>query len=152
MDWQYPDPYLYRLTVTADNIDLLNHANNTAYIEWCQSAAWSHSESLGIPVSEYPEIDRAMAVVEAHYHYKAPALIQDVLIVGTWLTFSDHRMRMTRVFEIKRERDGQTLLSGEWKLVCIRVSDGKPIRMPTRFKACYDPAVIMPDDVQPPRD
>jgi len=49
---------------------------------------------------------------------------------------------MSRHFQVRRGADGATLFRGDWELVCIRISTGKPVRMPQAFVDGYLPAVI----------
>lgn len=140
--WDHPAPFLHRVHVERGHIDLLEHANNTAYVDWCQAAAWAHSAALGMPPSSYRELDRAMAVRRAHYEYLVAALAGDGIEIGTWLTASDARLNMSRHFQFRRATDGITLFRGDWELVCIRISTGKPARMPGEFLRCYEPAVV----------
>jgi len=140
--WQYAAPFIMPISVGKASIDVLGHVNNTEYVNWSQDAAWAHSKALGIDVADYPRMDRAMVIREARYTYLAAAFEDDHLEVGTWLTASDGRLLMTREFEIRRIRDNARLFTGRWELVCVRVSDGKPVRMPSEFLACYEPAVL----------
>lgn len=140
--WDHPDPFLHCVRVLPSHIDVLGHANNTVYVDWCQDVAWRHSASLGLPPSAYRELDRAMALREARYSYLLPALLGEELDLGTWLTASDARLNMRRHFQICRSSDGATVFRGDWDLVCIRISTGKPVRMPEAFIACYEPAVL----------
>ena len=140
--WDHPDPFLLQLRVLPEHIDVLDHANNTVYAQWCQDVAWEHSASLGMPPSAYRELDRAMALRHAHYEYLLPALVEDTILAGTWLVASDGRLTMRRHFQLRRAADGATLLRGDWDLVCIRISTGRATRMPPEFLACYQPAII----------
>ena len=141
-DWDHADPFRHRVQVEPGNIDILEHANNTAYVDWCQQAAWLHSEALGMPPSAYRALDRAMAVQRASYEYLVAAVAGDAIDIGTWLVASDARLSMRRHFQMCRAADGATLFRGDWDLVCIRISTGKPARMPPEFLAAYEPAVI----------
>ena len=49
---------------------------------------------------------------------------------------------MTRHFQVRRGADGATLFRGDWELVCIMISNGRPVRMPQAFMESYLPAVI----------
>jgi acyl-CoA thioester hydrolase len=140
--WDHPDPFLLRLRVLPEHIDVLDHANNTVYAQWCQDVAWQHSAHLGMPPSAYRTLDRAMALRQAHYEYILPALRDDAVDAGTWLVASDGRLNMRRHFQLRRARDGATLFRGDWDLVCIRISTGRATRMPPEFLASYQPAVI----------
>ncbi len=141
-DWDHPDPFVLRLRVLPEQIDLLDHANNTVYTQWCQDVAWEHSTLLGMPPSAYRALDRAMALRKAHYEYILPALLDEAIEAGTWLVASDAKLNMRRHFQLRRSSDGATLFRGDWELVCIRISTGRATRMPPEFLACYEPAVI----------
>lgn len=141
-DWDHRDPFLHRIEVGAEHIDVLDHANNTAYINWCQDTAWRHSSDLGIEAERYREIDRAMVVRKATYDYFAAAFLGEQLDVATWLTATDSRLQMTRHFQIRRSTDGTTVFRGDWELVCIKLSSGRPVRMPEIFLSHYVPAVV----------
>ncbi len=84
----------------------------------------------------------AMAVRKATYEYLAAALEGEALEIGTWITASDSRLQMARHFQMRRMSDTSTLFRGDWELVCIRISSGKPVRMPELFLARYEPAVL----------
>ena len=140
--WDHPGPFLQRVAVLATHIDVLEHANNAVYVEWCQQVAWTHSTQLGMPPTAYRELDRAMAVQRASYEYLLAAIEGEEIDIGTWITASDGRLSMRRHFQMLRRPDGATLFRGDWDLVCIRISSGKPARMPPEFLACYEPAVI----------
>jgi acyl-CoA thioester hydrolase len=43
---------------------------------------------------------------------------------------------------VRRSAGAETLFRGDWELVCIRISNGKPVRMPQVFMDSYLPAVI----------
>jgi acyl-CoA thioester hydrolase len=140
--WDHPQPFLHAVRVQPAHIDVLEHANNIAYIGWCQDAAWRHSAALGLAPEAYRALDRAMVVRIARYEYLLSAVAGDNLDVGTWLTGSDGRLQMTRHFQVRRSAGGETLFRGDWELVCIRISNGKPVRMPQVFMDSYLPAVI----------
>jgi acyl-CoA thioester hydrolase len=140
--WDHPGPFLQQVTVLGTHIDVLDHANNAVYVEWCQQVAWAHSTQLGMPPEAYRALDRAMAVQRASYEYLLAAQDGEQIDIGTWIVASDARLSMRRHFQMRRARDGATLFRGDWDLVCIRISTGKPARMPPEFLASYEPAVI----------
>ena len=140
--WDHAHPFLHAVRVQPAHIDVLAHANNIAYIGWCQDAAWRHSAALGLAPDAYRALDRAMVVRKARYEYLLAAVAGDELEVGTWLTGSDGRLQMTRHFQVRRGADGATLFRGDWELVCIMISNGRPVRMPQAFMESYLPAVI----------
>jgi hypothetical protein len=52
------------------------------------------------------------------------------------------RQRYFRRFQLKRPRDGVTLLRAQTTCACIELSSGKPRRMPAEFIDGYGPALI----------
>ncbi|UVE19056.1 acyl-CoA thioesterase [Pseudomonas sp. LS44] len=148
MSWDLPNPFTIDLAVAADDIDGLGHANNAAYVTWMERCAWRHSQSLGLDLVTYRNLDRAMAVLRHEIDYLASAYEEDELQVGTWIVESDHRLKMTRRFQLVRPADATTLLRAQTTFVCIELSSGKPKRMPPEFIEGYGPAVMEPYPLQ----
>lgn len=140
--WDYPTPFTINLHVEDHHIDGLGHANNAAYVIWCQDAGWQHSQQLGLDLKSYCELDAAMAIRHAEYDYAGAAYKGDHCTMATWLTGNDGRLTMERRFQLVRNQDGRTLLRARWEVVCIRKSNGRPRRMPTEFLERYGAAVI----------
>lgn len=140
--WDYANPYLRRTQVGANDIDELEHTNNTVYVRWCEEAAWAHSAALGLDIADYRRLDRAMAVVEGRYRYLRASHLGDEIETATWIAHWDQRLIMTRHFQLRRVADAATLLRGEVRFACIAISSGKPRRLPPEFIAVYGPAVL----------
>src|SRR5690606_3830175 len=85
MSWDLPDPYVLELEVVANDIDELGHANNAVYVRWMERCAWSHSQSLGLDLAAYRQLDRAMAIVRHEVDYLAAAYQGERLRMGTWI-------------------------------------------------------------------
>lgn len=145
MQWDLPHPYTQSITVGAEHVDGLHHANNAEYVRWCERAGWAHSAELGLEVGNYQDLDRGMAIRHAEYDYILAAKQGDELLFGTWLTRVDGRLNMTRRFQVFRPADGALILRAQWQLVCIELSSGRPRRMPQLFKDIYAPAVVSAD-------
>jgi len=142
--WDFPGPFSISVSPRDTDIDGLNHVNNAVYVQWCEQVAWAHSEQLGLYLSDYQRLDRAMAIRRGEYDYLLPALMGDDLILSTWLTASDGKLAMVRNFQLQRATTGQTLMRGRWDLVCIELSTGKARRMPPEFCSVYQAAVVPP--------
>ena len=140
--WEYPSPFIIDVEVEEGDIDGLRHTNNGVYIGWCERAAWAHSDSLGLNVADYQRLDRAMALRHSCYDYLCASYLGEQLSVATWL-LSSGKLKMERRFQIIRKSDQATLFCGQWQLVCIQLSSGKPTRLPPEFTQCYNPAVVM---------
>lgn len=142
INWDWPAPFTLDVTVQDEDIDGLNHTNNTVYVKWCEAAGWQHSCSLGLDLESYRTLDRAMAIRKAEYEYIFPALLGETLRIGTWITEFDGKLSMRRNFQIVRLRDNVTLLRGAWTVVCIEMSSGKPKRVPAEFRDGYGAVVV----------
>ena len=142
--WDFPAPFVMRMTPQQADIDGLNHVNNAVYVGWCEQIGWGHSEQLGLSLEDYRRLDRAMAIRRGEYDYILPALLGDDLLLATWLTAGDGKLIMTRRFQLVRASDNSTLMRGQWDLVCIELSSGKARRMPPEFCNAYNAAVVTP--------
>lgn len=142
MVWDLATPFVIDLTVMADDIDGLGHANNAVYVSWLERCAWRHSQRLGLDLTVYRNLDRAMAVVRHEVDYLAAAYEGNELQLATWIVDWDQRLRMTRRFQLRRASDGVTLLRAQTTFVCIELSSGKPKRMPAEFIEGYGPAIV----------
>ncbi|KRW59513.1 acyl-CoA thioesterase [Pseudomonas sp. TTU2014-080ASC] len=145
MNWDFTDPFVIDLCVNAEDIDGLGHANNAVYVSWLERCAWRHSQFLGLDLAEYRRLDRAMAVLRHEIDYLASAYEGQQLQMATWIIESDHRLKMTRHFQLVRPEDGVTLLRARTTFVCIELSTGKPKRMPAEFVEGYGAAVLSAD-------
>ena len=141
-DWDFNNPFSKTLSVNKSDIDGLGHVNNGVYVNWCQDVGWQHSIELGLNLDDYHRMDAAMVIRHAEYDYIAAAFLGERCEMATWLTANDGRLTMERRFQLRRCSDGATLLRARWQLVCIKLSNGKPRRMPPAFNTQYDPAVI----------
>ena len=140
--WDRPHPHTLRTVVKAENVDGLNHTNNTVYANWCEQVAWSHSVALGLDLDRYRELDRAMAITHSEYHYLQASREGEEIVIGTWIVGWDRRLTMRREFQAIRTGDGVTLLRGAMRFACIEISTGRPRRLPPEFIAGYGPAVL----------
>jgi acyl-CoA thioester hydrolase len=141
MSWDLANPFVIDLQVSADDIDGLGHANNAVYVSWLERCAWRHSQFLGLDLSEYRRLDRAMAVLRHEIDYLASAYEDQELQMATWIVESDQRLKMDRRFQLILPADGLTLLRAKTTFVCIELSSGKPKRMPAEFVEGYGRAL-----------
>ena len=126
----------------AENIDGLQHTNNTVYVKWCEQVAWAHSVSLGLDLDSYRDLNRAMAITRAEYHYLQASHEGQEIVAATWISEWDKKLTMKREFQIIRIEDGVTLLRARMQFACIDLSSGRPRRMPPEFISGYGSAVL----------
>lgn len=125
----------------------MNHTNNTVYVQWCERVAWAHSESLGLDLACYRQLDRAMVITRSEFDYLQASRLGDAITVATWLTACDGKLSMERRFQVLRDRDAATLLRARMTFVCVDLSQGKPRRMPAEFIQGYGPALVTTSDL-----
>jgi len=142
IEWDYPTPFTHELTVAESDIDGMGHTNNASYVIWCEQCAWQHSESLGLSVADYQELDRGVAIHHAEYDYQLPTFAGDHLVIGTWLVHCDGKLRLERRFQIARQDNGATVMRGRWNLVSVVLSSGRTARLPRLFVDTYSAAVV----------
>jgi acyl-CoA thioester hydrolase len=141
-DWDYPAPHTYRIRIAQGDIDGMGHANNACYVVWCEQCAWNHSEALGLTVRDYQRLDRGVAIHKASYEYFLPCFEGEELLIGTWLTACDGKLRLERRFQMINPSSGQTVQRGHWQLIAVTLSSGKATRFPSEFIERYGQAVV----------
>ena len=104
--WDHPGPHTLRKRVEAEDIDGLNHTNNAVYVKWCEQVAWSHSVALGLDLTAYRALDRAMAITYSEHNYLQASREGDDIIAGTWIVSWDRKLTMARRFQVLRLSDG----------------------------------------------
>jgi acyl-CoA thioester hydrolase len=128
--------------VAAEEIDEYAHVNNTVYLQWLDRIAWAHSSNLGAPIEHCLALRRGMAVRHTRVDYLEAALLDDTLLIATWIVACDGRLRCTRRFEILRVADSKRVLDAEIEYFCLNLDTGKPSRFPNEFVARY---TVMPE-------
>ncbi len=73
------------LQVKPEHIDVLGHVNNVVYVQWMQDVASAHIETLGVGLDQYLEMKHAMVAVEHHVQYRKAAMLDEEIILRTWL-------------------------------------------------------------------
>ena len=137
--WDFPNPHVVTLEVSADDIDAYNHVNNAVYLSWLDRAAWSHSAALGLSLQQCLEMRRGMAAHRTEIDYLRAALLGDQIWVGTWIVSTDSKLRVERRFQVRRTTDGETLARARIDYVCINLDSGRAARMPESFQRTYVP-------------
>lgn len=142
MEWDLPNPFIIEIVVDPSAIDEYAHANNAEYLRWIEQVSWAHSESLGLSLARYRELDRGMAVHRHELDYLAPAFEGDRLRLATWIIDCDGRLTLTRRFQLIRPADGRTLLRAHTRFACIELSSGRPRRLPEEYRRIYGEVAV----------
>ncbi len=145
LNWDYPSPFIVNETVSAGDIDILGHANNTVYLRWLEQAAWQHSIHLGLDMAVYEAEQRAMVVHRHELDYSCACYQGEAVSIGTWLVACDNRMRLWRRYQVIKTDSGITCLRGLTRFVCADFKSGRPKRMPESFIKGYQPTIANPE-------
>ena len=146
MNWDYPSPFIVRVTVKPDYIDEFQHTNNVVYLTWMAKAAWEHSKDLGLDFAAYQAVGKGMVVRAHEMEYLGPSHEGDEIAIATWITGNDGKLRLRRRFQMVHLRSSKTLLRGRSDFVCIDIKSGRPTRMPEAFVSAYRPTATEPAD------
>src|SRR3569833_2036795 len=136
--WDFPAPHVVTLEVLPADIDAYDHVNNSVYLAWFDRAAWSHSATLGISIEQCVKtLRRGMAAHRTEIDFLRAAVLGDRVLVGTWITETDSKLRVQRRFQVRRTTKNKTHTQTHTEYVCINLDSGRAARMPDVFKRAY---------------
>lgn len=137
--WDVPAPFIERITVGPEHIDLFGHTNNVMYLSWLEKVAWAHSVNLGLSFETYEKLGAGCVARRHELDYLVATFAGDELMLGTWIAECDAKFTMWRAYQIIRAGDGKTVLRGRTQWVCVDLKTGKLQRMPPEFVKGYQP-------------
>lgn len=135
--WSVLPGYVGRVTAKTEHIDEFNHVNNLVYPQWALEAAWHHSTLLGFPFSKIKEGGIGFVIARHEFDYKGAVLEGDEVLVATWISANDKRLRMTRDYEMRLANSGKLVFRGQTFFITIDMASGKAVRMPKAFIEAY---------------
>jgi acyl-CoA thioester hydrolase len=121
-------------------VDENGHVNNAIYLQWAENLTAEHAEAVGF--GRQWSLDRGGAWLVRRHEviYRRPAFRGEE-VVGTVTVMSLDRVRGVRRTSFSRATDGVELaeLRSEW--VWVRLSDGRPSRVPQELLDAWGPAL-----------
>ncbi|WP_235692657.1 acyl-CoA thioesterase [Deinococcus aquaedulcis] len=124
----------HMLTVGPEDLDDLNHVNNTVYLTWCETVAREHASRLGMGTAALMALG-AVPVARQHViEYHRPALLGDHVRVRTALTLHAG-VRSVRAYALDRLNpgdppEGLRLAECQTEWVWVDPGTGRPKRAP----------------------
>ena len=110
---------------------IVYHAN---YLRFAERARTEALRELGIPHAEMSTQHGLFFMVRrVKVDYLAPARLDDLLVVET-TTLAIGAASVDLRQDVVRERDGVMMARLELQLVCGRIADQRPARIPPRFR------------------
>mgnify|MGYP001444435175 CR=1 FL=1 len=137
LSWDFNNPHTLTFKVEKKNIDILGHVNNKVYLDWCEAVSWDHSNALGVSHKDFKQVKSACVVVKNQIDYLASLFLNDEIAISTWITKCDHKIKLSRLFQVVRKNDDTTVFRSNVDYVCISLENYKPKRMPNLFKDSY---------------
>lgn len=125
-----------RIKVSKLHIDVNNHVNNVAYVQWMQDIAYAHSQAVGYDAAKLDELGSTWVIRSHFIKYHRPALLGDELLVRTW----PHEMKKAsalRKYKFVRPSDGAVIASGESDWVYIDRTNGRPLAIDEEMRSAF---------------
>lgn len=144
MDWDFEKPFIHRIHVQPDDIVRMQHVNNARYLEYLELTAWEHTHHLGMSWDIYERLGVGVVAHRTEIDYLRAAVLGDCLLVATWCSGNDGRLRLRRHYQIIREDDEATLLRAQTLWISVDLKSGRPRRMPPEFVEAYRPVADAP--------
>lgn len=126
----------YALRIYYEDTDaggVVYHAN---YLRFAERARTETLRDLGAPHAEMASLHGLMFMVRrVKLDYLAPARLDDSLLVVT-----ETRSIRAASAELRQSflRDGRVLVVLDIELVCVRLADGRPVRIPPRWRQALE--------------
>ena len=123
-------------TVGTDDLDELQHVNNLQYLRWSLKAAVAHSSHVGWPPERYQQLGAGWIVRSHNITYKVPALLNDEIIIRTWIADAE-RVSSRRKYEIIRAVDNRVCATAETQWVFVDFTTFKLVPIPEDIRMAF---------------
>ena len=132
-----PAIFEYTHTVAPEEIDILGHANNLAYVAWMQSAALAHSAAQGWPSEAYQRLGAGWVVRSHQITYRLPAFQGEQISVYTWVA-GMRKATSLRRYQMVRNSDQKTLAMAATDWAFVTYATGLPTRIPPEIIRSFE--------------
>jgi acyl-CoA thioester hydrolase len=134
------ETFRLQLTVRDDDVDVLGHASNIAFVRWIQDVAVAHSAAVGFDLDAYRRLGAAFVVVRHEVDYLRPAMLGDLVEARTWIS-SAMVAKVLRSTELVRVSDGQLLAKSLTTWGFVELATGRPRRIREELRLAFAPFV-----------
>jgi len=128
--------YTTRWKVRVYELDSNGHVNNSVYLNYVEEVASEHAQLLGFGAEWVRSAGGAWVVRSHEVTYHQPANYNDVLEITTRVGEMKGASGL-RDTVIKRAVDGVLIAEVRTKWVWVRLSDGRPTRVPADLLAAF---------------
>ena len=135
-----PVPFTLPLEVGEDDIDMLGHASNIAYVRWVQDVAVAHSAAVGLDMEGYSQLGAVFVVRRHEIDYLRPVVRGDALQLRTWIdsAFAAKCKRATEIVRAGSADAPPTVVARAmttWGFV--ELATGRPTRIPDSVRVAF---------------
>jgi acyl-CoA thioester hydrolase len=133
-----PSPFVLATQVGDDDIDMLGHASNIAYLRWVQDVALAHSAAVGLDMEGYSQLGAVFVVRRHEIDYLRPVVRGEQLELRTWID-SASAAKCKRATEIARVGSPEVVVVARamttWGFV--ELATGRPTRIPDSVRIAF---------------
>jgi acyl-CoA thioester hydrolase len=125
------------IEVGDDDIDMLGHASNIAYLRWVQDVAVAHSAAVGLDMEGYSQLGAVFVVRRHEIDYLRPVVRGEKLELRTWID-SASAAKCKRATEIVRMGAAELVVATAmttWGFV--ELTSGRPTRIPDKVRVAF---------------
>jgi acyl-CoA thioester hydrolase len=130
--------HVAQFRVRSYELDENGHVNNAVYVQWAEDLTADHAETAGFGREWTVERGGAWLVRRHEVTYHLPAVRGDE-IRATVRVLALAGVRGVRHTSIHRAADGMLLADVRSEWVWVRISDGRPARVPAELMELYRP-------------
>ncbi len=135
-----PEVFHQRRRVEWRDLDPAQHVNNAVYLAYIEDCALQLAAAYGWPPERMQAEGFAIIARRHQLEYKQPAILDDDVEVATWASDMKHTT-VLRHFVLTRVSDGAPLARARTLWAWVDVKSGRPVRIPTRFRADFAPNI-----------
>ena len=130
---QAPCPtFITREEVMFFDTDCGGVVHNIAYLRMIETCRTKLASVMGMDLKTMAETKLFPVVTRTEIDYRRPAKLGDTLVIHGKLA-ELQRARFWCEFEMKRESDGELLVTSRQSLSLVQMPDGKPVRLPKEW-------------------
>jgi acyl-CoA thioester hydrolase len=125
------------IEVGEDDIDMLGHASNIAYLRWVQDVAVAHSAAVGLDMEGYSQLGAVFVVRRHEIDYLRPVVRGERLELRTWID-SAAAAKCKRATDIVRVGGPDVVVARAmttWGYV--ELATGRPTRIPDSVRVAF---------------
>ena len=141
--------YTTRWRVRQYELDVNGHVNNAVYLNYIEEISVEHAEASGHGRRWAAEHGCAWVIRRHEITYLRPASFGEVLEL-TVRVAAIRGARGIRNSQIKRLGDGQPVVLAQTEWAFVRLSDGRPSRIPRQLIEAFEQAVAKSNGAKQP--